>query len=260
MTFHSRIRYFIISLFLSSSLSFAQKAPGYLGKKNIISYRGLIGPGFQPTGPERNATGGAEDITGYGAIFGLFYENQLSYERVMTRRFSLRTSITQQSFHFGTSIEGEDAFWINSTNYDYIRLKSYIPGNALGVEIAARWYYKHFAPLGWYFELHVGYQSISYGDAEYSERVSNVLSEFTVPGGNTRLFPVGFGWGYQRIIEDKFTLGFGTQISLAVFSAPDIYGGFSSSEVSTEILAEAAQAGASSGRILPFFFTFGYLL
>lgn len=253
----TNIRLFYISslLFLfSNGLSLAQSAPGYLGKRDIISYRGLIGPGFQPTGPDigRNADGTADY-----EILGLFYENQINYERVMSRKFSLRTSISQQSFHFGTSLLNDNYFFGDG----YHRLESFIPGNAVGIEIAARWYYKHFAPLGWYYEILVGYQNVSYGDVNYEWVGNTVESDITIEAGSTSIFPIGIGWGYQRIIQDKYLIGFGTQISYAFARPPDNYFSFESDPSALEeSVKEAAAAGASSGRLFPFYFTLGYLL
>lgn len=253
----SNIRFlsiFTLVLLLSSSLSFAQSAPGYLGKKNVLSYRGLIGPGFQPGGPEigRNSDGTSEY-----EIFGLFYENQLNYERVLSRKFSIRTSLTQQSFHFGTSLLNDNYFFGDG----YHRLESFIPGNAVGVEIAARWYYKHFAPVGWYYEILVGYQNVSYGEVNYEWVGNTPGNDITIEAGSTRIIPIGFGWGYQRIIQDQFVIGFGTQISYAFASPPDNYFGFESDPSALEeAVKEAAAAGASSGRLFPFYFTLGYLL
>lgn len=254
---YNRLTYFFLLLFFTLTSGFAQKAPGYLGKRNIISYRGLIGPGFQPSGPkiERASDGAVLDPSGEYAVRGLFYENQVSYERVMSRKFSLRTSLTQQSFHFGTSLP------LNSYgSFDYTRLESYIPGNAVGIEIAARWYYKHFAPLGWYFELHAGYQRVSYDEASFETRLNSINSTYTNPEGSTNTFPIGFSWGYQRVIEDKYVIGFGTQIAAAFNFPPDgFYGVFDEQEIARTV-EEAAAAGASSGRVVPFFFTLGYLL
>ncbi|GEM_PF-5542625 len=251
----NRLTYLTLLLLLSLSTGFAQSAPGYLGKRDIISYRGLIGPGFQPSGPEIDYN--VDGSRGEYDLWGLFYENQLSYERVMSRKFSLRTSLSQQSFHFGTSILNEGFYFGD----DYYRLESFIPGNAMGIEIAARWYYKHFAPLGWYYEIFVGYQNVSYGEVNFEWIGSSSNPNIVIEPGSRSLFPVGFGWGYQRIFEDKYLVGFGTQISYAFASPPDNYfDAIPDQESLEESVKKAAGAGASSGRLFPFYFTLGYLL
>jgi len=235
---------------------FAQNAPGYLGKRDVLSYRGLIGPSVQPNGPE--ISGYPDGSPRAESSLGLFYENQLSYERVMTRRFSLRTSLSQQSFHFGTSLGyGYGGF---NNDGDYLRITSFIPGNSIGLELAARWYYKHFAPLGWYFEVHVGYQSISYEAAEFERRISMVTENFNTEAGSTSLIPFGIGWGYQRVIQDKYVVGFGTQISAAIISDAQFY--YTDVDLTTlqNRVTDAAETGATVGRFFPFFFTLGYLL
>lgn len=135
----------LLLLLLLGSGSFAQTVPGYLGKRNIISYRGLIGPGFQPSGPEIFGFSelGRPQASPDGLFNnGLFYENQLNFERVMSRKFSLRAALSQQSFHFGSSLIDDDGYYPSSERERYMSLQEFVPGRALGFEVGARWYYQ----------------------------------------------------------------------------------------------------------------------
>lgn len=254
----------LLLLLLLGSGSFAQSVPGYLGKRNIISYRGLIGPGFQPSGPEifGFSEQGRPQAKPDGLFNnGLFYENQLNFERVMSRKFSLRAALSQQSFHFGSSLIDDDGYYASFEQERYMSLEKFVPGRALGFEVGARWYYQHFAPMGWYFELHLGYQNVSYEGASFIRQTEDIpVSIISTEAGSINLLTWGFGWGYQRIIQDKYLVGLGTQLTgAAVRSANDVNANMSPEELQEKV-GRAAGMGAMSGRFMPFFFTIGYLL
>lgn len=254
----------LLLLLLLGSGSFAQSVPGYLGKRNIISYRGLFGLGWQPSGPEifgYSEEGSPQAKPDEIINNGLFYENQLNFERVMSRKFSLRAALSQQSFHFGTSLRDGGADNPDPRRVRYMALQEFVPGRALGFEVGARWYYQHFTPMGWYFELHLGYQNVSYEGASFIRQTEDIPSSIiSTEVGSLNLLTWGFGWGYQRIIQDKYLVGVGFQLTGAAIHGENTVNVNMSTEELQKKVSGAAGSGAMSGRFAPFFFTIGYLL
>lgn len=200
----------VLSLLLLVSCFHAaegQTIPGYMGKRITISYNPFT---TLSLGNPTNST--YPDIDG-----GWAFQHYFTVDYVLTKKISLIANVhTAKSFFVPQELRG--LYNSQSDLYiDYL-LEEYPEMNSTGVDVGVRFYRKHLAPLGAYFELRAGLTRIKIPDVEYqrtsyvfvgSNQIVTANEPYIVEGSGSLNPMLGMAFGTNRVIADKFVLSYG---------------------------------------------------
>lgn len=203
-----------------------QVVPGYLGKKMTLSYRGGLFPAvLHPTSPtlvERDDSYDSDYLNKDG--IGLSFWHHLDFERVSGSHFSLVGSADFYRTHYGTTLTfNADPTESYTSRPDYEPIEAFPSMLSIGGSVGFRWYSEHYAPLGDYFQLSLGFDNISYDGFDAPVGQTEVIS---VADGSIQSLRLAMSWGTQRIINDQIVIGYGFDLSYGVYSGGEA-GGFS---------------------------------
>lgn len=276
---------FLVALFFTISLHGQTNAPGYLGKRITASYSGFLNLNLQNSNEEvsfENFSSPYSEEEFYkrpenaDRDLGFNYHHVLNFEWVTGKNFALRAGFISSANYFGRNLNLPTGSGINPTvgedNLQYsMRLNEWGRYRANGLNLGFRWYTKHHAPLGFFFELNMGYDWISYGEVNvvrppnYSATGiprDDLPENFSVPEGSMTAPNLGMAWGYQRVIKDQWVIGFTSSINVVLGHS---FGNRSNSLVkgssdNIENLENTALFRYTQQRIVNFGFSIGYLL
>jgi hypothetical protein len=221
------IRLFTILAFASGS-SFAQEVPGYLGQKFIFSYEAAFWPtAANPTGPDYEIESFYEGVESTDFDLGLSIKHHLRADYVYSKSLTYGARLGYFSSYYGNTIRPENAsseLFLNFGNDLPPRLKEFGEITDISLGFSVKKFSKHFAPLGKFFEFGLELHLISFGNLvfQYDETTdpnNNTLQTFerNVDGGSTVNLSVFLGQGVNRVISDKYVLGFGYELGFALF-------------------------------------------
>lgn len=188
---------FILIILFVPLLSPAQSVPGYLGKKQIISYEFNFIPSFIVTNNEDLA----DDI-----VWKMTYKNAISYDYI----YNKTKSITGTLDYTHTFLEAAPDFLSNSKTLRNPQI------NSVGIGLGIKTYLQHLAPLGSHIECKLLYRYSYISDYGIEDDVSADLEDLKVS-------QFGFGIGYMksRVFKDRFVFSYGMNLSI-LLSLPDI--------------------------------------
>lgn len=190
-----------------------QRVPGYLGHRLSISYQAYLFPAFaNPT-----ATADYEEDLGSGnsvtdPSFGINLQHHLVLDYALGKKWGLSASALYARNAFKPG--GRSGVAVN----DYGRF------SALGFVVGFKKYKEHFAPLGSFIEYRLGYTRLMVDDLEY-QIVGNAPSETQmIEGGPTGGLTLGLGIGKNRVINDRFLITYGVNLSFFFKGFTEYYG------------------------------------
>jgi hypothetical protein len=232
----SKLFLLVSSVFLCTTLA-AQKSnqirsntgtPGFVGKKWNAGYTF----GYSPQLAEQPRSA---DNEGGFALFGFInpmYSHGVFIERAWYQNISARIGFNQfTAFAQNRSTR-------NNYSFQGSPFPSYFPNTSEVVYTPTPEYHDHFAiqcqeiafslraynpfmPIGIYFELGANMLFYKSGSYEFMETVANLPNETVQSNGH--IFTYNVGVGYNRVLFDKFTLGFGGAITMRTFQAMSGY-------------------------------------
>jgi len=188
----------------------AQTAPGYMGKKGIISYNLGFLPGMD-----------------YRYEFTITDAHYLQYTRAFTRNKAFEVSY----IHYG--IKQDIDRYYNDFNYNQDAYAYYdltpiygtfkILGNDLGISL--KFYNKNWiAPVGKYHQIGVRLMNYTITDNNtYMEDVNYFGFKEKIAlepeNKNKQSLGIVYGYGSSRIIQNKFVIDYGFQFNLIASTA-----------------------------------------
>ncbi|MCO6500113.1 MAG: hypothetical protein J5I47_07010 [Vicingus serpentipes] len=210
----------LVAIFIFTiNLVAAQQAPGYLGKRLVLSYT----PKFMLSAfnPNKN---GEQGFTTFN------YAHRFSLDFAANRKISYGVAFEMYS----TGMEPEFTLYkhhpasdhSSSWGSDYPEsyyYEGYGRLNVKGVSLYRYKYKKGIAPLGKHSILGVKllYASMDFSDLEFSNTYyigsgSHQKDYYNLSSSETSVMQLGFVWGYgvNRIVADKVTLRLGVESTL----------------------------------------------
>lgn len=188
---------FILIFLAAPFLSQAQSIPGYLGKRQVVSFDFNFIPSFVVTNNE--------DMTDDIAI-KMTYKNGISYDFISDKSWSYTGSLDfTQTYMEATAAD--------FNGYDHIRNPKI---SSIGIGAGIKIYLQHLAPLGSHLELKLLYRNSYVSDYGFEEEIVNGIEELNVS-------QLGFGIGYMksRVFNDHFVFSYGMNLNM-LLSLSDI--------------------------------------
>lgn len=177
---------------------------GYLGKKKIFIYEGAV-------------------VGNYNVLFRVDSEeafefspmvNRIGYERVLSKRYGIRFTAAYRTTLFKPDntalIRGGNSIFVASSNWRT---------NEFGFGINLRTYSRnHIAPLGLYqnFSVEAFIYNANTDDIQYTNTQSGETLNLSNVDNRGNFFTVGYGFGFSRVIADKYMLTYGANLSLLI--------------------------------------------
>lgn len=187
----------ILVFLIAPLLSQAQSIPGYLGRKQIISYDFSFFPSITTTNNEDLAEGIVRKFTSKSGI---------TYDYIYDKQTALTASF-DYTYTFIEAVTGIPDGFTFARNPKI---------NSFGFSIGAKTYLQHLAPLGSQIELKLLYRNSYISDFGTDDEIPT-----SVEGSKVSQFGFGIGYLKSRVIKDHFVFSYGMNVNF-LLSPSDI--------------------------------------
>lgn len=211
-----------LGFFMIGYLAKSQSVPGYLGKRWAVSYSSIFSPSLSNPHQQDVEFDMASSSPDFQYKVGLNLQHRIQGEWVFSKRSSLIAQVNYSQNYFNPAIVSrypqvtDTATAIRyEVQYDFPQMQT------LGFRVGIQFYGKQYAPLGSYFEIHVGYAHSSFDEAELryvpsSQDQSNLILTETVEGAGRGTFTAGLAFGSKRVVYDDFFISYGLEFNYAL--------------------------------------------
>lgn len=220
---------------------YGQEAPGYLGKKLIISYSGNISP--TPFHPNKNGENGFSKFT---------YKHKISADYVRTRKTSIGMSFELYSTGLDNEFEiiGSNPNASSFSGLTSFQDRNYGILNVKGIGFYRLKFKKGIAPLGKYNILGVKLlvASTDLSTSNFTSSNGDDAVSFNVNNHEATYLKLGLilGSGINRVIKDKVVLKFGFNMTIIPLDIFNSFQSISLDDVNSDRSAPTSQRDLES--------------